>query len=149
MGTVVGVDIGQKRDPSAICVAETDERTASGRTEYHYLVRHLDRLPLATPFPDVARRVGQVVAGVEQRTGRRPHRLYVDATGLGAPIVDLLREQSPRTRILAVYFNHDGGDSAPDRDGQSVATISAFSKCLRIPGLWSRRHTQIESSRTR
>jgi hypothetical protein len=124
VGAVVGVDIGQKRDPSAICVAETDKRQAGGRTEYHYLVRHLDRLPLGTPFPSVARRVGQVLAGVEQRTGSHPHRLYVDATGLGAPIVDLLREQSPTTRIVAVYFNH--GDRRVETSHKEVSLGKAY-----------------------
>ena len=40
MGVLMGVDIGQKRDPTAICVVEEEAR---GREddEYHYLVRHL------------------------------------------------------------------------------------------------------------
>ena len=39
---IIGVDIGQKRDPTAICVAEMESRQGSRRPEWHYLVRHLD-----------------------------------------------------------------------------------------------------------
>ena len=46
----IGVDIGQKHDPTAVCVAEAETRTDRD----HFLIRHLERLPLGTPYPDVA-----------------------------------------------------------------------------------------------
>lgn len=103
----IGVDIGQKRDPTAIAVVEEemrDERT-------HYLTRHLERLPLGTPYPDVARRVGEIAARLRDRSRARQRigqqfsvTIYVDATGVGTPIVDLMREygESP----IPVYFTH-------------------------------------------
>jgi len=46
MELAIGLDIGQKRDPTALCVAEIHERRISEeRTEVHFLVRHLERLP--------------------------------------------------------------------------------------------------------
>ena len=50
----IGVDLGQKRDPTAVAVAETQERTVGGRQDTYHLVRHLERLPLMTPYPDIA-----------------------------------------------------------------------------------------------
>ncbi|MCP4640789.1 MAG: hypothetical protein GY851_10165, partial [bacterium] len=106
MGFVIGVDIGQKRDPTAICAVETEVRKIDRRSETHFLVRYIGRLPLMTPYPDVARRVGEVANGVRARVGTSP-LLYVDATGVGQPIVDILREGAPAVRaIVAVYFTY-------------------------------------------
>lgn len=44
MEIVIGVDIGQKRDPTAVCVAEAKDREDA----QHYLIRHLERLPLVS-----------------------------------------------------------------------------------------------------
>ncbi|MCG8460773.1 MAG: hypothetical protein MI919_31195 [Holophagales bacterium] len=58
MDTLIGIDIGQKRDPTAVCVAQRDSRDEDGRAYTHYLIRHLERLPLGTPYPQVAERIG-------------------------------------------------------------------------------------------
>ncbi len=57
MRPLMGVDIGQKRDPTAVCVTETEKRDGERRAEPHYIVRHLEGLPLGTPSPAVVRRV--------------------------------------------------------------------------------------------
>ena len=102
----LGVDIGQKRDPTALAVVEVAARqkdiaslsadrsrasrgAGSSDGELHYFVRHLERLPLGTPYPEVARRIAQVWRRVKHRAGLPPS-LFVDATGVGAPVVDLL-----------------------------------------------------------
>ena len=72
MGAVIGVDIGQKRDPTAICVAAPENRTVERRSEMHFLIRHLERLPLGTPYPAVVARIGEIATGVRQRTGTSP-----------------------------------------------------------------------------
>ncbi len=141
MGTLMGVDIGQKRDPTAICVVQPEDRRVALTTERHFVVRHLERLPLGTPYPEVARRVAAIVAGVKKRTGRSP-LLYVDATGVGIPIVDLLREQAPsRQPIVAVYFTH-GDRRIEDRAGGYrqvklgkaflVSRLQALLQCQRV-----------------
>jgi hypothetical protein len=109
MGLVtVGVDLGQKRDPTALCVVDGEQRwfgipPRMRWEENHFVVRYLERLAAGTPFPDVVDRVAEVVHAVGRRTGWRP-RVYVDATGLGDPIVDLFRKEAPR--VTPVYFNH-------------------------------------------
>jgi len=111
----IGVDIGQRRDPTAVCVAELNRRTIDGRHETHFVVRHLARLPLGTPYPEIARRLGEITGRVGGRSGQRPVT-YVDATGVGKPVVDLLREQAHHTRIVPVFFTH--GDRRTDADGE-------------------------------
>src|SRR5215217_6608690 len=106
MGAVtVGVDIGQRRDPTAIAVVEQEERRD---TETHHMVRHLERLPLGSPYPAVAERVAAVVGGVHTATSGEAPTLYVDATGVGTPIVDVLRAANvgDLARLEAVFFNH-------------------------------------------
>jgi hypothetical protein len=105
MGVVtVGVDVGQRRDPTAIVVAEQEERRG---TETHHMVRYLARLPLGTPYPAVAEWVAAVVSGVHAATSGEPI-LYVDATGVGTPIVDVLRAAGigQLAQLKAVYFTH-------------------------------------------
>jgi hypothetical protein len=112
----IGVDIGQRVDPTAIAVVETDERDAGGeRTVAHHVVRHLERLPLGTAYPRVVERVVAVAAGVVKRTGERP-AVYVDATGVGTPVLDLLREAGIEANVIAVFFTH--GDRRTEESGQ-------------------------------
>lgn len=105
MAIAIGVDIGQKRDPTAVCVAEAERREAEGRTEIHFKVRHLERLRLGTPYPEVVERIGRITDQVRARKGERP-TVYVDATGVGQPVVDLLREQVQSGTVVAVYFTY-------------------------------------------
>jgi hypothetical protein len=103
---VIGVDLGQKRDPTAICVAETDRRPLpAGREETHFAIRHLARLPLGTPYPAVVRRIGDVARAVRDRNREEP-LLYLDATGLGQPVVDLVKEAQVPARLRPVFFTH-------------------------------------------
>ena len=97
MGPVIGVDVGQKRDPTAVCVVELEERGG----ESHYLVRHLERLALGTAYPAVVERLHGIASGIARRCGRRP-RLYLDATGVGKPVLDLLVARVPEA--IGVYF---------------------------------------------
>lgn len=102
MAVVMGVDIGQQRDPTAVAVVESERRAAAGRPETHFLVRHLERLALGTPYPAVIDRISQVAAAVVERTGRAP-RVYLDATGVGTPVVNSLRAAGLK-HLVAVYF---------------------------------------------
>ena len=120
MGAVtLGVDIGQRVDPTAIAVVETERRKrADGKgTEVHHLARHVERLPLGTPYPDVASRVAEIATGVcERGSGGSSPQLYLDATGVGTPILDLLKSARVRARLVAVYFTH--GDRRNLVDGE-------------------------------
>lgn len=101
----IGVDIGQKRDPTAICVAEKSSRHVEGRAEEHFIVRHLERLQLGTPYPEAAQRVGEIIDQLQPKV-RGSLILLVDATGVGKPIVDLVGEQASGISLVAVYFTH-------------------------------------------
>lgn len=126
---LIGIDIGQKHDPTAICVAELvyrkpddPERT---RREAHFMVRHLERLPLRTPYPEIARRLGEICQRVAEQSGGRPD-IYVDATGVGTPVVDILKSSSRDMRFVwAVYFTH-GDQRLEKREERKVSLGKAF-----------------------
>ncbi len=92
----VGLDLGQSQDPTALSVVERAE-VFPGAMDWvsyerpraqRFRVLHLERLLLGTPYPRAVERVRQVV-GRSAREGKCT--LVVDATGLGAPVVDMLR----------------------------------------------------------
>jgi hypothetical protein len=127
----LGVDLGQRRDPTVVAVVELDWRPTSvpRRADPHHTTRFLERLPLGTPYPAVTIRLAQFVRNLErvlrqEATDRSPDgpgpstlgRLYLDATGLGTPVLDLL--QLPIV-IGGCYFTH-GDRRTEDRDGITI-----------------------------
>ncbi len=104
MATIlIGLDVGQHATPTALAVGEVQWRRVGGQVWDAWTVRHLERLPLGTAYPDVARRVATVLAGVRQRGGRVA-ALYADATGLGQPVLEVVAP--PGVRLTPVYFTY-------------------------------------------
>src|SRR5579872_3828791 len=104
----VGLDLGQKRDYSALAVVERIEPRMAWMGPAPPLgVRYLERMELGTPYPDVVARVGEILR--DPKMLGQSH-LVVDATGVGAPVLDLLRAARVRANITAVIIT--GGDRA-------------------------------------
>lgn len=115
-GVQIGVDLGQRVDPTALCVCEVERRDyeLDGRQwphrpqggEHHYVVRHLERLPLGTPYPAVVDRLAEVYGKLTEESP--DVRLWVDATGVGQPVIDLLEKAD--LPVVPVYLT--GTDKA-------------------------------------
>lgn len=105
MTVTIGIDIGQRRDPTAICVAQFESRPEPTRPEIHFVIRHLDRLPLRTSYPDIADRLRGLCERVAHQSGSQPI-VYADATGVGLPVVEILRKGAPSARVVSVFFSH-------------------------------------------
>src|ERR1700726_1418229 len=109
----VGLDLGQSQDHSALAVVERadlildeiDHVTYDRLKERRYRVRFLERVALGTPYPNVVERVREVVRA-KPLLGRCT--LVVDATGVGAPVVDLLERAQLGCGIEAVILT--GGE---------------------------------------
>src|SRR6266478_6581622 len=92
----VGLDLGQSVDPSALAVVERAELvldeidyvTYERRRAWRWRVLFLERMRLGMPYPAVVQRVREVV-NRPQLVGRCD--LAMDATGLGRPVLDMLR----------------------------------------------------------
>jgi len=115
MGMItIGADIGQKRDPTAVAVSEESVRVVGSKLETYHGIRRLERLPLGTSYPDVATRLAEIVANTRKRRGL-VRMVYVDATGVGQPVVDALAAANIGVPLMAVYFTH--GDRRLEQDG--------------------------------
>ena len=84
---LAGLDVGQMSDPSALAVIERDVTTVNGRLMSRCDARWLERFPLQTPYPVMARLVQERLEKLHQSC-----ILVVDVTGVGRGIVDLFRE---------------------------------------------------------
>ena len=78
---VLGVDIGQTHDYTALVVLE--------RAGIELHVRHAERLPLGMNYPSQVERVATLVGSPEMA---HDALVAVDATGVGRAVLDLLRE---------------------------------------------------------
>jgi len=142
----VGVDFGQKSDPTAIVVVQIVRRTVAWpdpakeaiafwtmteeRTETRFIGRRIERLPLGTSYPKVAKRVADIVAGIHHL---RPRNLapssgptiIADATGLGTPVLDILKEELAVRRlackITGATFTH--GQKLTGNVGDPAITV--------------------------
>jgi hypothetical protein len=136
----LGLDLGQSRDPTALAVAELDVRREQhgfrerelldgqpvpeySEPEPHYVVRHLERLPLGTSYPGVVQRVKAVCEGLQGRTVAIA-ALYVDATGLGRPVIDMLIAARVPAAVIPVYFTH--GDRRSLAEDGSITLGKAY-----------------------
>lgn len=91
---VVGLDLGQTQEFSAVAVLERSWRRdeTADRLVSHYAVRHLHRWQLATPYPAIMADVAGLVA-----TPPLDHPyLAVDQTGVGSAVLDMLRQARPK-----------------------------------------------------
>jgi hypothetical protein len=154
----MGLDIGQKQDPSAVCITAVGERP-SGRVEVvrgekrpiletTYRVQHMERIDLGTAFYGVAVRVAQLVGALwdmEKRMRREgalepdepqlPWDLWVDVTGLGLPVFEIIRdllESEPKTdrvKLHPVRFTFGDRFLRGAYDGESDSLGKAYLVC--------------------
>ena len=87
----VGLDLGQASDYTAIAVAERVEEgakeTVKKGNEYQLHIRHLERFR-DVRYPEVSERVKRLLGAPPLQ---KNSKLVVDATGVGAAVVDMLR----------------------------------------------------------
>jgi hypothetical protein len=79
-----GLDVGQAHDPTALAIVEHETRTR----EPIYNVRELYRYPLGTPYPVISDQISERLRAAPLA---RNSLVAIDATGVGAPIVDLIK----------------------------------------------------------
>jgi hypothetical protein len=108
----IGVDLGQRVDRSAIAVVERMETAIEGfdfarwtKTVEHlpdeWVVRRLERIPLGMPYTEMVERLRKVA---EHPKLRGNSWMAVDATGVGAPVVDMLRAAELECHLMPVIL---------------------------------------------
>lgn len=123
----LGLDLGQSQDFTALAVVEREERTGEWDPAVYawekipvIQVRWMERIPLGTTYPEVVERVREL-AHSPRLAGSK--YLVVDATGVGRPVVDLLRQAGLGCNIQPVTITSahheskvDGFYHVPKRD---------------------------------
>jgi len=123
LGFVCGVDLGTRQDHSAIVLVEKMTPAAPEAesadtwpspyrvptSETHFRVRELGRLPLATSYTTAARSIADVIHNLNVYDPDHPPRLFLDTTGVGAPVVDALEQFLP-TGVKAIRVLWTAGE---------------------------------------
>jgi hypothetical protein len=131
-----GLDLGQAAEFTALAVLEqtfVQDPHSRGQLR-HYAVRHLQRFELNSPYTAIARRLAELFS-------QRPlagSRLSVDHTGVGQPVIDLLRRASIRASIHPIAMT--GGHKAIPSEGSGwlvpktalVSTLQVLLQARRI-----------------
>lgn len=112
---MAGLDLGKQQDPSVLCITEAieyylglftigekpsyiddfgvyhpSEPKLEQRFQTIYTVRHIEPMPLETPYFQVAERVADVLAGLPQY--HQSYNLFIDATGVGNGVVEIVQD---------------------------------------------------------
>src|SRR5262245_996770 len=134
-----GLDLGQAQDFTALAVQEQtrapDPENPDARAR-SYPCRHLERFPRGTPYTEIA-------AGLAGRFAASPlarNPLGVDQTGVGKPVVDLLRRAriAARLRPLTLAGGHGatpdpkGGWLVPKQELVSTLQVLLQSRRLQL-----------------
>ena len=128
----VGVDLGKQQDYTAICVVERKDRieklnALEGTYGYsdeprtintNYHLRHLERPKLGTSYVHI---VQQIKILLSSNLLRNRSILVVDATGVGAPVMDMMVREglSPIPVVITggkAIAIHRQGFTVPKRD---------------------------------
>jgi hypothetical protein len=113
---LAGLDLGRPHEFTALSVLERTETPHPDNLErrlWYYAVRHLERLPPATPFPDVFARLAAVFAAPPLRGSK----LVVDYTGVGRPVLEMLRKAKVGASVVPLFVTSGKGASADGRGG--------------------------------
>jgi hypothetical protein len=123
---VIGVDLGQSQDYTAIAIIE--QLKQEGGAVYH--VRKLERTR-GTPYPDVVARVKDIL---QRLPGAE---LVADQTGVGAPVVDMFVRAD--LKPIGIYIHggdrvtHEGSTwRVPKRDLVGVLQVLLQNQRLKI-----------------
>ncbi len=118
---IIGVDLGQARDYTAIAILERIEEltgeAAKGRwlTQVRFEMPHLERPPLGTSYPAIIARLKNLIAKLP---AYERLKIVVDRTGVGRPVVDLMR--AAKLQIIPITITGSGKVSGGAFGGYNV-----------------------------
>ena len=145
-----GLDLGQRRDHTALVVLERlqeplhtcDPVTFRPNFQLRFILRHAERFALGTPYLEVVRRVAALVGRdfdplFYSGAWRNPHRtLVVDASSVGAPVVELFRAANLKAKLEPIVITASGAPAdrqVSRRDLITNLVLLLESGLIRIP----------------
>ena len=165
MSFYVGLDLGQSNDYTALAVVEKIEperERGAGDPDLH--LRHLERYPLRTPYPDMVSRVAALVRDPQLTLTRQDWsgrdvlgepELLVDATGVGRPVVDLFKERGLSYKAITITGGNKvtstgGGYGVPKRDLIGALEVPFHAGRLKVAAglrLWETLRKELQTFR--
>jgi hypothetical protein len=123
---VVGVDIGQAQDPTAIAIVRKSLISESEQKKvYIYEVGHLERIKLNTSYKAVVSHVGGVM-------GRLPRsaELVLDYTGVGRPVYEMFHDSKLKPIGVTITAGGDvsQNETQPKRPIWNVPKLTLISQ---------------------
>jgi hypothetical protein len=140
---LIGLDLGQGSDPTALAIAEQVKREDSLR---EYSFRHLQRWPLGTPYTTPEGAQNGIIEDMADLINELPRKaiLVVDATGCGRSVMDMVRRaRLPISKLVPVNItgghqvtSGGGFRNVPKKDLVGVVQTCLQGRRLKVaPGL--------------
>jgi hypothetical protein len=149
----IGLDLGQAKDFSALAIIECARiattikkaneemnctNTKDEITQLNCI--HLQRWQLRTSYPAIVADVLRMINGLDpERTAGGKTVLAVDATGVGAPVVDLFKRERINAELAPIQIvgganvsSEFGMTRVPKRDLVSVIQVGLQNRTLKI-----------------
>jgi hypothetical protein len=148
---ILGLDLGQRHDPAALAVLERTLEFTGARDpvtlEFHnyirFTLRHVERFRLGLPYVTIVERIARLVRDLPAMTTLYQPclSLVVDASGVGAPVVEMLRGAGMGISIFPVIITSgeyahpspNGCSNIPRRDLVTRLRIALEKQTLKIP----------------
>jgi len=137
----IGLDLGQAKDFTALGVIDCVRTITDGKDEITHLnCIHLQRWQLRTPYPAIVADVVKMINGLMpfQSPDYKPV-LAIDATGVGAPVVDLFKREKINAELRPIQIvgganvsKEFGMTRVPKRDLVSVVQVALQNRTLKI-----------------
>lgn len=119
----LGLDLGQAQDFTALAIIERVDIVigrckdcGSDFLEARHHLRHVERFPLRTSYPDIVERIKTMVRSEQLRD---QYLLLADATGVGRPVIDLLR--NGKIKVIPVTITGGNNEIDNGQGGWNVA----------------------------
>ena len=129
---IVGVDLGQASDPTAVCVLHcySEREDPAEPAKFYYDVRHLQRMPLGMSYPAI---VHDVAITLDRPPLRGIAELVIDETGDGRAVGDIFVQSGLKPVRVTI--------TAGLEEGQSGSRRYTVPKSLLISTLDAKLHT--------
>jgi len=92
---IVGLDLGQSQDYTALVLLGQHVAAPA-----HYHLRYIKRFPLKTSYQEIMDSVTRMLKSKE--FDAHPSALIIDATGVGAPVVDMFKRAKVRPVAVTI-----------------------------------------------
>lgn len=120
---IVGVSVGVMAQPTAIAVIEQESRqeTDGGRETTAIRLRHLERMSMASSYPDLASKLRAIIEGLSEKEKARESDLLVDMTGTGKAIIEFFKNEDLDPTRVVITAGH--GEQRDDTGIWRIAKV--------------------------